>query len=288
MKIKLWKKRLARHARALGIPEMDILLVDAKSAPADVQTAIRSLTVNPPRAKAWTSRWHFLLQFHHRKEFLKPTGEFDYHYLEQTCYQILVSDGFDSIRVREDLIHRGAAFFSHIVVVTDAGTELRKRIGSADEFPPRFETSAVTSEPLVASDELPTAAEAPDIKGVAKDGRILIKLEPEALGELLHLAEAEGLNYTEVVNLVLRRHRHYPRDWKEIYEQVNYNFLQLELVQELVEASQRHEELILRLLERGDVDELISEVRRLEREGAIIPSPKGFWPAPKHKRNPTI
>ncbi len=37
MKPKLWKSRLARHAAALGVSERDILVVDAKSTPADVQ-----------------------------------------------------------------------------------------------------------------------------------------------------------------------------------------------------------------------------------------------------------
>lgn len=283
MKIKLWKKRLARHALALGVAEKDILLVDAKSNPADVQAAIRSLTPNPPRAKPWTSRWHFLLQYIRRPEFLEPAEQYDYHYLEQTCYQILVNEGFDPVQVREDLIRQASGYFTHIIVVSDAGTEVRKRIGPVGEFPPRFETSTIPDKPLVAANEVSMTEETPTTKGVAKDGRILIKLEPEALSELLHVAEAEGMNFTEVVNLVLRRHRHYPRDWREIHEQVNYNILQLELVQELIEACQRHEEMVIRLLESGTVDELIREVRQMEREGTIIASPKGFRPNPQPK-----
>jgi len=280
MKIKLWKKRFARHALALGVAEKDILLVDTKSNPVDVQAAIRSLMPNPPKAKPWTSRWHFLLQYIRCPEFLEPTEQYDYHYLEQTCYQILVNEGFDPVQVREDLIRQAAGYFTHIIFVSDAGTEVRKRIDPAGEFPLRFETSTIPDEPLVAANEMSMPEKTPTIKGVSKDGRILIKLEPEALSELLHVAEAEGMNFTEVVNLVLRRHRHYPRDWREIHEQVNYNILQLELVQELVETSQRHEEMVLRLLESGTVDELIQEVRKLEREGNIVASPKGYKPRP--------
>ncbi len=183
--------------------------------------ALRSLDPSPPRAKPWTSRWHFLLQYLKCPEFLEPTDQYEFHYLEQTCYQILVTDGFDPDRVREDLIRQAGGHFTHIIVVTDTGTEVRKRLGPPEEFPPRFESELSPEEPLVSPDELPAPEHAPVPKGVAKDGRLLVKLEPEALSELLHIAEAEGINLTEAVNLVLRRHRHYPRDWREIHEQVN-------------------------------------------------------------------
>jgi len=273
MKIKLWKKRLARHALALGIPEKDILLVDTKSTPEDIQTALRSLNPNPSaRVYPWTSRWHFLLQYIKCPEFLEPTEQYEFHYLEQTCFQIQVADGFDPARVREDLIRQAGGYFTHVIVVTDTGTEVRKRTGPPEEFPPQFEVSTTPDEPMVTKGEQPTPNDpAPKIPkgGIAIDGRFLARLGPEAVSELEHVAETEDISLNEALDLVLRRHRYYPRDWREIHEQVQYNILQLELVEELMEASQRHEEMLLRLLEGGTVDSLIQEFRMLEREGKL-------------------
>ncbi len=44
--------------------------------------------------------------------------------------------------------------------------------------------------------------------------------------------------------------------------------------------------MVLRLLESGTVDELIQEVRRLEREGKIVASPKGYRPRPNRNSHP--
>ena len=211
MKIKLWKKRLARHATTLGIPEGDILLVDAKSTPADIQAALHSLNPNPSaRQYPWTSRWHFLLQYVRAPEFLEPTEQYEYHYLEQTCYQILVAEGFDAHRVREDLIRQACGHFSHVIVVTDTGTEVRKLLGPPEEFPPRFETTTTPDEPLVTKEEQPTPEQpAPKTpkSGISIDGRFLARLGPEAVAELEHVAENEDISLNEALDLIIRRHR---------------------------------------------------------------------------------
>ena len=71
------------------------------------------------------------------------------------------------------------------------------------------------------------------------------------------------------MNLILVRFGSYPKDWKEIHAQIEFNLLQLELVQDLIETSQRHEEMMIRLLESGSVEELSRELRAIENERAL-------------------
>ena len=269
----LWTQRLTRFASAHTVPEQELLVIDARSTPSDMQAALRSVNPNPKRAKPWTSKWDFLIQYKYRQEtpkFINPTEEYRFRFIDDTGYQIRVAEEYDPKRVRDNIVRQAFANFAYVAVITAEETILHKRISPSTETPPRTEPTTIPEELLVLVSDVQASTPPDELsKGINKDGRFLARIEPESYQVLKHVSEQENLSLNEALNLILLQFGSYPRDWKEIHAQIQFNFLQLELVQDLIETSQRHEEMMIRLLESGSVEELSRELRALENERAL-------------------
>ena len=172
----LWTQRLTRLASAHSVPEQELLVIDARATPGEMQAVLRSVNPNPKRAKPWTSQWDFLIQYKYRKEtpkFINPTKEYSFRFIDNTGYQIRVSKGFDPKRVRDDITRQAFSNFTYVIVITPEGTTLHKRVDPLTRTPLRTEPITIPEEPLVLAADVPAPITPDEIsKGINKDGSV--------------------------------------------------------------------------------------------------------------------
>jgi len=103
-----------------------------------------------------------------------------------------------------------------------------------------------------------------------KSGTIQLtaRLTPESHRYLELMAEAEDISLNDALNLVISRQYHYPKDMAEIHQVLTYLQGQFDLIAAQMELSQQYENRLIDLIEGGEVEKRLEEIR--DREEAAL------------------
>jgi hypothetical protein len=75
---------------------------------------------------------------------------------------------------------------------------------------------------------------------------------------------SERMTLNEAVNLTVRRYEEMPKDFVELGAQIRYAIGELEVITAMLETSQRSDEILIKLIEGGSLDDLLSTLREAE------------------------
>jgi hypothetical protein len=110
--------------------------------------------------------------------------------------------------------------------------------------------------------------------GNIASGKFLARLDPDVVEYLKLISETEDLSLNDALNITIRRQKYYPKDMREIHEQMEYMLGELEVVQSQLDLCGLHEEHLIEMIEGGKVEERLHEMRDAE-EAATLAKAKG-------------
>jgi len=111
----------------------------------------------------------------------------------------------------------------------------------------------------------PMGSPTPDKSGTIQ---LTARLTPESHRYLELMAEAEDISLNDALNLVISRQYHYPKDMAEIHQVLTYLQGQFDLIAAQMELSQQYENRLIDLIEGGEVEKRLEEIR--DREEAAL------------------
>ena len=135
-----------------------------------------------------------------------------------------------------------------------------------------MESSRLPPEPAAPA---PQGSPSPDDSGLIP---LRARLEPEVHKYLKIVSETEGISLNSALNLTVSRYHHYPKDLAEVHRVLTYLQGQLELISDQMKLAEVHEARLVDLIEGGEVERRLEEIR--DREEAELEASEPPRPNP--------